>query len=133
MNVEHYLGIPFVKGGRDCARGLDCWGLVKLFYDLQFGIQLSTHAAPLGQLTRREDARTEIESGVWTEVTEPQDGDGVGLGTVHGLNHVGIYIEANGEPSLLHSQSNCSTIQTLRYLREHGFHVIRFFRHADRS
>ena len=34
-----YSGIPFVTRGRD-AKGLDCWGLIKLIYQQELGIQI---------------------------------------------------------------------------------------------
>ena len=38
---ETYLGIPWKVAGRD-RDGLDCWGLVYLFYKERFGIALPT-------------------------------------------------------------------------------------------
>jgi len=29
MNIENYLTVPYVDGGRDFDVGLDCWGLVR--------------------------------------------------------------------------------------------------------
>lgn len=42
MDIVKYLGIPHVKGGRNTAEhgGMDCWGLVVLFYENEFGITL---------------------------------------------------------------------------------------------
>lgn len=134
MTFEPYLGIPFVKGGRARHPGLDCWGLVCLFYAAELGVLLSEHAAPLGQLTPRLETRTEeLASGSWKETCTPGDGDAVGLGTSAGLSHVGIYLCVNGEPSVLHAYTSASIIQPLRFLMQHGFPVIKFYRHANRS
>lgn len=37
MNLESFIGIPFVDGGRDRA-GIDCWGLVRLFLEEEAAI-----------------------------------------------------------------------------------------------
>jgi cell wall-associated NlpC family hydrolase len=133
MNFISYLGIPFVKGGRDPKTGLDCWGLVVAFYRAEFGLVLSNHAAPLGTITKRLETRDEeLGSGQWHEITDPATGDGVGLGTSAGLSHVGIYVERDGEPCLLHSQTRCSVIQPLSMLKANGFPQVRFYRHDKR-
>lgn len=44
MAIADYIGIPFVRGGRDINRGLDCWGLVVHFYKNEFGISLPTYS-----------------------------------------------------------------------------------------
>lgn len=40
MNLEKYLTIPYVDGGRDIAVGLDCWGLARHVLHEDFGCPL---------------------------------------------------------------------------------------------
>jgi cell wall-associated NlpC family hydrolase len=46
MDFSKYINIPYVKGGRDIDNpdnGLDCWGLVVLFYKNEFNVILPTY------------------------------------------------------------------------------------------
>jgi cell wall-associated NlpC family hydrolase len=62
--ANQYIGLPFVEHGRDHA-GVDCWGLLRLIYQEQFGLTLPSYAEDygttidaeeIGALVRRESA-----------------------------------------------------------------------------
>lgn len=131
MRWERYLGIPFLPGGRDAAKGLDCWGLVVHVYSQEFGITVSPYAAPLGQLTKRDEAKAELEAGLWIETSNPLPGDGVAMGSRNRFSHVGIFIDI-GSASVLHSSRSASCIQTVNYLLRNGYPLMKFFRHVER-
>lgn len=40
--VERYIGLPFLDGGRTLA-GCDCWGLVRLVYWRELGLDLPSY------------------------------------------------------------------------------------------
>lgn len=42
MNLDKYIGIPYVSNGRD-FKGLDCFGLLLTFYKNELGISLSDY------------------------------------------------------------------------------------------
>lgn len=42
INFDRYVGLPWRAGGRDRA-GVDCWGLVWLFYREQLGLEIPSY------------------------------------------------------------------------------------------
>lgn len=42
MNFDRYIGLPWVFGGRDFD-GVDCWGLIWLFYKHEIGIDIPSY------------------------------------------------------------------------------------------
>ncbi|CAI2936032.1 C40 family peptidase [Aminobacter niigataensis] len=65
--LNRYVGIPFVSRGRSRA-GLDCWGLVRLIYAQELGIELPSYG---------EIAAHDLIS-VSREVTSGKDGEAWG-------------------------------------------------------
>ena len=61
--AARYIGLPWALGGRD-DRGLDCWGLVRLVLEREFGVALDSydgldwrktdHSATVATLTAAE-------------------------------------------------------------------------------
>ena len=104
MNLTPYIGIPFQAKGRTPA-GMDCWGLVRLFYKNEFGIQLPSYTDDYVSSTDRKTVSQAITEniGSWQKVEKPQFGDML-LFQVLGLPlHTGIYI---GDNDFLHAFRN---------------------------
>lgn len=97
---DDLIGIPFVDGGRDPKKGLDCWGLVKEAFRRQgyevpdYNISAAEAADIAGTMKKQEDD--------WIHLDEPHVGCLVLLRLTPGLwaNHVGIYI---GDGRFLHA------------------------------
>lgn len=95
MNTADYIGIPFSDRGRT-IQGLDCWGLVRLWYDRELGIILpaftgyrsATESQRIAQIVDGEKPR-------WQKVEDPGTGDVVVLQIGGHACHVGLYIENN--------------------------------------
>jgi cell wall-associated NlpC family hydrolase len=98
--MRGFVGIPFVDGGRDMT-GCDCWGLVRLVYSLEAGIDLPSYgeiaAVDLIRVARsmRDDAFADPWRRVTNEPRRPMDvvlmrrlGD-IGRAPIH----VGILID----------------------------------------
>lgn len=96
MDVRH---TPFVDGGRDPRKGLDCWGLVRVVLR-RMGIDAPDyrHSAFASHDIGGTAAR-EMAGGAWAVVTSPKAGDVVCMdndpavpGTVQ---HFGVYLGGN--------------------------------------
>jgi cell wall-associated NlpC family hydrolase len=94
MDFNKYveMNIPFKEKGRDLG-GLDCWGLVKLFYQEELGITLPDYQENYKKTSDAEIADTiEVESEKdWISVDSAINGDVI-LCRMRGRPmHVGIY------------------------------------------
>jgi len=125
-----YIGIPFVDKGRTSA-GIDCWGLFRMIYQEQYGIELPsfTDAYKSGDdfvaikkaMAENMDPWIEIPTG------EEVEGDGVTLRMI-GHPHIAVVV---GDGHLIHSDRLMGVVVE-RYdsvrLRNR---VLGFYRHRD--
>lgn len=91
--VNFYIGLPFADGGR-ARTGVDCWGLVRLVYAEQLGIELPSY---LGEYASATDASVsavmEREASSWSTVHDlPRKYDVVMLRIGARPRHVGIIV-----------------------------------------
>jgi len=70
--------IPFRAGGRDRS-GLDCWGLVRLVYAEQCGVELPAYSGLYADVSDQVAVRAifETERGEWVEVAAPEPLDAI--------------------------------------------------------
>lgn len=91
FDYGQFIGIPFKSCGRD-TEGLDCWGLVKLVYKNQLGIELPEYyidAYDTGSVVEAMGARPG-----WSDVSTPETYDVALIALskhTEVVNHVGIY------------------------------------------
>lgn len=107
MDYNKYIGLPYKDNGRD-ESGVDCWGLVRLFYKNELSIDLPSYtelysggtdtAIPQAIISNKDN---------WIERGEGVPGD-VCLFNIFGEPaHVGIYI---GGGSFLHVRENQDSV-----------------------
>lgn len=88
---DYIKGIPYKFGGRDWD-GLDCYGLVKLVYGNEYGVQLPDWATDQMSLRDNHQAiESVVCSGDWREIEEPQDGCFVICYRNQAAHHIGLY------------------------------------------
>lgn len=135
--ASQYVGIPYVDYGRT-HDGCDCWGLARLIWKEQAGIDLPEFDVDPRDGEAAEDAILS-NMGPW-ELVVPGDEhelDGVlmtgcfgkGLDTRRAAMHVGIVI-ADG--LLIHTTANTGASVIARYRdRMLGHSVVGFYRHRS--
>lgn len=74
MTADSFVGIPFQSQGRDYA-GVDCWGLVWLWYRDVMGIELTAYAETPADRVRDVAALVAEHKSEWRKVDDPQPND----------------------------------------------------------
>lgn len=100
-----YVGIPYSIKGRD-RKGIDCWGLVKLVYQEQFGIDLPSFSYEGGNRTSEEEAIAIGKEG-WEKVEHYRSGDVVLFRILGSESHVGIITKPG---YFIHAKENQDTV-----------------------
>lgn len=114
--ASKYIGIKYKdKGGTQS--GIDCYGLVRLFYKDEFNIELPDYRSFYSSSTDQESVSNAVltkRSQVLEEVEVPEFGDIIIFNIKGYPVHVGIYLEKG---DFLHSLSGRdSCIENLRSL-----------------
>jgi len=107
MNYDRYIGLPYKENGRD-ELGVDCWGLARLFYKQELGIELPSYTELYsGSYDPKVVAAINYYKDTWTSVETPQPGDLCLFNILGEPSHVGIYID-NGK--FLHSRDGKDSV-----------------------
>ena len=94
-DLNEYVGLPFRLGGRT-RDGIDCYGLLRLVYSEQLGIELPAYAGEYVDGTERTELAAIVSGGLesdWEPVERPFTGDAVVTRVIGQPTHVGVYIE----------------------------------------
>ena len=127
--ARQYFGIPFKPHGRDRG-GLDCWGLLRLVYMDQFGIDLPSFSERYASTEDEKELGRLIsgELGPWRPVTggEELPGDGVLLRVKGEPMHVGVVI---GGGFMMHVMRGMDVARERYQSRGWRKRVLGFYRH----
>lgn len=128
-----YVGLPFKDGGRTAA-GIDCWGLVRLVYSEQLGLDLPDFAEIKAGDTRRVSRAIAdaIDTDEWIPVMRgaEQPFDVVVMRGNEGRSsmsrHVGV-VAPNGR--LLHIEEHVDAVLPLMTSPTVSFRISGIYRH----
>lgn len=104
MKYDKYIGLPYLANGRTEA-GLDCWGLVRLFYRDELGIDLPSYTTNYSGADDPAimELMSEYKDTNWKKQTTFKVGD-VCVFNIYGEPcHVGVYV---GDSKFMHSREN---------------------------
>jgi len=130
MTYDKYIGLPYLENGRD-STGIDCWGLARLYYAQELGIELPSYAELYA------GSRDPVVHGLinsyknnWLETTSPVVGD-LCLFNIYGEpQHVGIYI---GNNKFLHSREGKDSVIDSLQSSQWKKRFVGFFKHTSQT
>lgn len=107
-----YVGIPYENRGRT-REGVDCWGLVQLWYREQLDIDVPDYLWAYSAANDKESVSHAIEENKasWNKVDEPAYGDVLVFRIMGYPMHVGIKL--NGDDFLHAFQGTQSCLERL--------------------
>lgn len=129
--LRELIGLPWVSGayGPDAY---DCWGLFVTVQREHFGRHLPrvhVDATNLRSVVRAFNRHPERQS--WVPVPQPELGDGVLISRKRLANHVGVWVEIDGKPGLLHSaQAHGVVFQAQGTFDPNSKRLVGYFRHV---
>ncbi len=127
MNVAKYIGMPFKPLGRD-AKGCDCWGLTRLIYKEEFGIELpSLQYAEKFDPVELHDIMLD-ESSHWIPIEKglEKPGDVLVLRSIN--THVGVVVDRQW---MIHIQSTtCACLDKFKRVAWKK-RIMGIYRHAE--
>jgi cell wall-associated NlpC family hydrolase len=110
--MNSYIGIPYTNRGRD-REGVDCWGLVQLWYQEQLNITVDDYLYAYTAANDFESVSDAIKKHKkeWKAVDEPQFGDVLVFKIAGYPMHVGI--KMHGDDFLHAFQGTQSCLERL--------------------
>jgi len=107
MNYDKYIGLPYAANGRD-EQGIDCWGLVRLFYKQEYNIDLPSYTEEYsGAYDTRILDMMDVYKNNWAQVQEPEIGSVIVFNILGEPFHVGVYI---GDDKFIHARDGMDSV-----------------------
>jgi hypothetical protein len=107
MNYNKYIGLPYKDNGRDID-GIDCWGLVRLYYKEELNIDLPSYVDEYNGPSDTNVTRAiSLYKDSWNKTTTPAAGDVVLFNIYGEPAHVGVYV---GDNKFLHCREGRDSV-----------------------
>lgn len=107
MNYNKYIGLPYKENGRS-TEGVDCWGLARLFYKHELGIELPSYTELYaGSYDPKVVAAIDYYKDGWEPVANPHPGDLCLFNILGEPAHIGVYI---GDQRFIHSRDGLDSV-----------------------
>jgi hypothetical protein len=107
MKYDKYIGLPYKDNGRDID-GIDCWGLVRLYYKEELGIDLPSYTTEYyGRSDPDISSLVNLYKDNWEKTTEYAPGDVIVFNMLGEPSHVGVYIDNN---KFIHCRSGANSV-----------------------
>ena len=107
MKYNKYIGLPYAANGRD-ESGIDCWGLVRLFYKQEYDIELPSYIEEYaGAYDTRILGMMDLYKNNWAQVAQPEVGSVIVFNILGEPFHVGIYI---GDDKFIHARDGMDSV-----------------------
>ena len=110
-DISSYIGIPFKEHGRDRG-GCDCWGVFRLFYREQLGIELPSYTDDYESVSNHKLLSELFKKGTeekWEKIEAGKEkwGDGI-LFRISGYpTHIGVIVKPGW---FLHILKGCDSV-----------------------
>lgn len=104
---DKYIGLPYLENGRT-ETGLDCWGLAKLFYKNELGIDLPSYDTEYnGSYDPNVVAAISHYKSNWKKTDTPKPGNLCLFNILGEPTHIGVYI---GNNKFMHARDGQDTV-----------------------
>jgi cell wall-associated NlpC family hydrolase len=131
FHSSKYISIPYKDNGRD-EKGVDCWGLARLFYQQELNIELPSYTGEYSSAEERKEVSSTINRhrGSWKVVDcgKEQFGDIVILKLVGLPLHIGVVL---GDKKMIHTLKGSGTIIESYDSRIWQNRIFGFVRHKE--
>jgi len=138
-DYSKYIGIPFLDKGRTIEEGLDCWGLFRIFYMQELGIEFPSFDDRYDDSESEKQIGNFVLSGMdqklvgkWNKVElgKEQWGDGILIRLKGHPMHVGVMVDRN---IFIHILTGCDSVWENRTSRIWQKRVIGIYRLEGQS
>lgn len=131
LYLKKYIGLPFKEFGRD-RQGVDCWGLVRLIYMKEWGIELPSY---LGEYESAQDEKnlgklipTEAQAWQPVELGNEQEGDVIVIRMRGAPMHTAM-VTCPKRRTMIHVHEGINTVHVKYNSMEWRNRIIGIFRH----